>query len=183
MGCADATVSERPCHAARYPLALWRDRPVRLKCRPYAQVGSSLPDSLLDGHGSLPWPSSCASATLSGSLSCRSKCTGGVADVVANVSIPAGADGRVSLANPWSRPCAVAISFCARSWTRASSALASVLPDRAKAGKLRSLSFPATAPRRGRAFPPLLPAANPSYPAVPRRGKGADTWVRAVTPF
>src|SRR5215207_9444116 len=98
MGCADATVSERPCHAGRYPLALWRDWPVRLRCRPYAQVGSSLPDSLPDGHGSLPWPSSCASATLGGSFSDRPGCAGGVTDVVVSVSTPAGAKGRVSLA-------------------------------------------------------------------------------------
>ena len=100
----------------------------------------------------------------------RSGCAGGVADVVASVSIPAGANGRVSppihghglvpwpsLSAPAPGPVPASSSFC---------------PARPRQGGHPQVLSPATAPRRGRAFPPLPPSPNPPYPRC-RAGVGA----------
>jgi magnesium chelatase family protein len=99
-----------PMRAAGYPATA---------CRPCKDGEQSFLNLTAYGHGSLPWPSSCAP------------------------------------------------------WLRARIGVHSILPASPWAG-LSSRSFnPATAPRRGRAFPPLPPAPNPPCPAAPRRGRGA----------
>jgi hypothetical protein len=106
----DCNARSLPCRTGWNRLVVRLIAPLAFECRP---ITAGWLSSILTscGHGRFPWPSSCASATLAASFSRRSGCAGGAADFVASIPTPAGANGRVSLANPWPRHKTVAISF------------------------------------------------------------------------
>jgi hypothetical protein len=94
--------------------------------------------------------------------------------------LPAGRSGGLTAAIAGHEPVTCGRSFSCPIWTRARSALVSVLPTfRQQWAHHACRLSPATVLRRGRASSPLPPAPNPPCPAVPRRGRGARTrWLR-----